>query len=238
MMMSHFTGGSSRCCPAGAAGTSCDHAVMTAVCTPNWWERTVVPRLVDVALRGRDIGELRQRACAGLTGRVLELGFGSGLNTRLYPDAVAAVDAVEPSDVGWRLSERRRAESGTPVRRVGLDGQALAADDAAYDCVLSTFTLCTIPDVALAFREVRRVLRPGGTFHFLEHGSGPTERVRSWQRRLEPAQRRLAGGCHLTRDVPALVAEAGFEVTDLDQRYLAGPAVTKPWAYLSLGRAS
>jgi SAM-dependent methyltransferase len=211
---------------------------MTAACTPSWWERTVVPHLVDVSLRGDGIGELREQACVGLTGRILELGFGSGLNTRFYPDAVASVDAVEPSDVGWQLSERRRADSATPVHRVGLDGQALDAGDGAYDCVLSTFTLCTIPDVALALPEVRRVLRPGGTFHFLEHGSGPTDRVRRWQRRLEPVQRRVAGGCHLTRDVPALVKAAGLEVNDLQQRFLDGPGVTKPWAYLSLGRAS
>ncbi len=169
---------------------------------------------------------------------MLELGFGSGLNTPFYPDAVVSVDAVEPSDVGWALSERRRAECATPVHRAGLDGQALDADDAAYDCVLSTFTLCTIPDVELALREVRRVLRPGGTFHFLEHGSGPTERVRRWQERLEPLQKALAGGCHLTRDTPALIATSGLQVDHVEQRYLGGPGLAKPWTYLSFGRAS
>ena len=168
---------------------------------------------------------------------MLELGFGSGLNTRFYPESVESIDAVEPSDVGWGLSVRRRAECTTPVHRVGLDGQALDADDASYDCVLSTFTLCTIPDVELALREVRRVLRPGGTFHFLEHSSGPTERVRRWQRRMEPIQKAVAGGCHLTRDTPALVAAAGMDVVDLEQRYLGGPGVSKPWTYLSSGRA-
>jgi len=145
---------------------------------------------------------------------------------------------VEPSDLGWQLSERRRKESTVPVQRVGLDGQTLDADDSAYDSVLSTFTLCTIPDVDLALREVRRVLRPGGTFHFLEHGNGPTEKVRRWQRRMEPIQKRVAGGCHLTRDIPALVGHAGLTVSSLEQRYLPGPAVMKPWMYLSMGRAS
>ena len=201
------------------------------------WDKHVVPRLVDATLRGPVIEELRERVCAGLAGRVLELGFGSGLNTRFYPAAVVSVDAVEPSDLGWDMSERRRESSSTPVHRVGLDGQALDADDAAYDVVLCTFTLCTIPDAELALREVRRVLRPGGTFHFLEHGSGPTERVRTWQRRMEPIQKRVAGGCHLTRDVPALVEAAGMEVTDLEQRFLPGPGVSKPWTYLSMGRA-
>jgi SAM-dependent methyltransferase len=202
------------------------------------WNERVVPRLVDVSLRGPEIEQLRERACAGLRGRVLELGLGSGLNTPFYPDEIESVDAVEPSDVGWGLSARRRAESAVPVRRVGLDGQALDADDAAYDAVLSTFTLCTIPDVALALREVRRVLRPGGTFHFLEHGLSPSDGVRRWQGRLEPVQKRLAGGCHLTRDVPDLVEGAALEVRDLEQRYLGGPGFMRPWTYLSLGRAS
>jgi SAM-dependent methyltransferase len=201
------------------------------------WDERVVPRLADRSLRSPVIGKLREPVCAGLRGRVLELGFGSGLNTRFYPEAVQSVDAVEPSDVGWGLSERRRSECDTPVHRVGLDGQALDADDAAYDSVLSTFTLCTIPDVELALREVRRVLRPGGTFHFLEHGSGPTERVRTWQRRMEPIQKAVAGGCHLTRDVPVLVAAAGMDVVDLEQGYLGGPGVSKPWTYLTSGRA-
>ena len=191
---------------------------------PGWWERRVVPRLVDAALRGPDIDRLREQACVGLRGRVMELGFGSGLNTRFYPDAVDSVDAVEPSDLGWERSLAGREGSPKPVHRVGLDGQALDADDAAYDAVLCTFTLCTIPDVELALREVRRVLKPGGTFHFLEHGSGPTERVRTWQRRMEPIQKRVAGGCHLTREVPALVQAAGLQVDTLEQDYLPGPA--------------
>ena len=205
---------------------------------PALWEQRVVPRLVEVSLRGPEIGVLREQVCAGLSGQVLEIGFGSGLNTDFYPAAVDSVDAVEPSDTGWRMSERRRAGAVRPIRRLGLDGQSVDADDAAYDSVLSTFTLCTIPDVARAMQEVRRVLRPGGTFHFLEHGSGPTERVRRWQRRFEPVQRRMAGGCHLTRDIPTMVRDAGLEVHELEQRYLGGPALMAPWTYLSLGHAS
>ena len=197
----------------------------------------MVPRLVDATLRGSDVGELREQVCQGLSGRVLELGFGSGLNTRYYPAAVDSVDAVEPSDDGWELSERRRGSSTTPVHRIGLDGQALGADDAAYDAVLCTFTLCTIPDPVLALQEVRRVLRPGGTFHFLEHGRGPTARVRRWQERMEPFQRRIAGGCHLTRDMPALVRGVGLDLPDVRSQYLPGPGVSKPWAYLYLGTA-
>jgi len=202
-----------------------------------FWEERLLPRLVDISLRGKDIGDLRIEACAGLTGRVLEIGFGSGLNTRFYPPEVMAVGAVEPSDLGWQLSERRRARSNIPIDRVGLDGQRLDADDNAYDCVLSTFTLCTIPDVEQALLEVRRVLRPGGSLHFLEHGRAPSPGVARWQRRLEPIQKRVAGGCHLTRHVPGLVTAAGLEVADLRQEYLPGPAPSRPWMYGYLGRA-
>ena len=201
------------------------------------WTDHVVPRLADASLKGHEIGELRARACAPLRGKVLELGFGTGLNLRWYPPQVSGVAAVEPSDVGWRLSERRRARSEVQVERRGLDGQHLDEPDESYDAVLSTFTLCTISDPGLALAEVRRVLRPGGVFCFLEHGLSPESGVARWQRRLDPVQRRVAGGCHLSRDVPAVVEAAGLEVTGLTARYLEGPRVSRPWAYGYLGAA-
>jgi ubiquinone/menaquinone biosynthesis C-methylase UbiE len=202
-----------------------------------FWERRVVPRLVEATLRGDEIDRLRTEACRGLTGRVLEIGFGSGLNTPFYPRELVSVGAVEPSDLGWRMSAERRAGAHVPVERVGLDGQRLDAADASYHSVLLTFTLCTIPDPAAALREARRVLLPGGSLHFLEHGRAPSPRVQRWQRRMEPFQRRIAGGCHLTRDVPALVGAAGFEVVELRQAHLPGPAPSKPWSFVSVGRA-
>jgi ubiquinone/menaquinone biosynthesis C-methylase UbiE len=202
-----------------------------------WWSERVVPRVNDKSLSTKPVMRLRREVCSGLSGRVLELGFGSGLNIDAYPPAVTAVDAVEPSDVGWKLSEERRARAAVPVQRVGLDGERLDAPDASYDAVLSTFTLCTIPDVRAALAEVRRVLRPGGTVHVLEHGLAPEPRVVVWQRRLEPLQRRVAGGCHLTRDVPALLTEAGLHVERLDQAYLPGPGIAKPWGFGSLATA-
>jgi SAM-dependent methyltransferase len=202
-----------------------------------FWTDRVVPRITDRALSSPDVMELRSIACAGLTGRVLEIGFGSGLNVGRYPDGVTRLDAVEPSEVGWALSARRRAGSRVPVERTGLDGQRLSAADGQYDAVLSTFTLCTIPDVARALAEVRRVLAPGGAFHFLEHGRAPDAGVERWQRRLDPVQRRVCGGCHLSRDIPALIAAAGLEVTDLSAAYLPGPGVGRPWTYGFVGRA-
>ncbi len=203
-----------------------------------YWDDRIVPRLTDRALRSHEIGELRATACAGLHGRVLEIGFGSGLNLPYYPVEVTSVSAVEPADEGWALSERRRARSLVTVERTGLDGQRLDAEDASYDSALSTFTLCTIPDAAAALDEVRRVLRPGGTFHFLEHGLAPDAGVATWQRRLEPLQRRVFAGCHLTRDMPALLEAAGLEIAHLEQRYLPGPAPLRPWSYGYLGRAT
>lgn len=196
----------------------------------------MVPHVVDRALRSREIGELRAEVCAGLSGEVLEVGFGGGLNLRHLPAAVVRVDAVEPSDRGWELSGRRRAECDVPVARVGLDGERLASFDASYDHVLCTFTLCTIPDPALAVAEMRRVLRPGGTVAFLEHGRAPTERMASWQERLDPVQRRVAGGCHLSRDVPDLLSCAGLDVDRLRAEYLPGPR--SPWSFGFRGLAT
>jgi ubiquinone/menaquinone biosynthesis C-methylase UbiE len=203
-----------------------------------FWERHVVPRGVEVVLSGKDMADARALVCEGLTGRVLEIGFGSGMNTRYYPSEVISVGAVEPNDLGWRMSDKRRRLADVRIERVGLDGQRLGAEDGSYHCVLSTFTLCTIPDVRAALSEVRRVLLPGGSLHFLEHGLAPTPGVARWQRRLEPVQKRMAAGCHLTRDIPELVAEAGLEVVELRQEYLPRPAPTRPWTYVSIGRAT
>ncbi|WP_395691999.1 class I SAM-dependent methyltransferase [Nocardioides sp.] len=201
------------------------------------WTDRVVPRLADRSLSTRPVMRLRRGAVAGLGGRVLEIGFGSGLNAGLYPPEVDQVDAVEPSDVGWEMSEARRAAATVPVERVGLDGQRLAAQDQTYDAVLSTFTLCTIPDATRALGEVRRVLRPGGALHFLEHGLSPDPGVGRWQRRLDPLQRLVAGGCELSRDVPTLVRAAGFDVLELESAYLPGPGAGRPWTWVSRGRA-
>jgi ubiquinone/menaquinone biosynthesis C-methylase UbiE len=187
-----------------------------------FYAEQVLPRIINAVCGMKSMEPLRDRTCRGLHGQVLEIGFGSGLNVPHYPATVTSVAAVEPADTGWKLSEKRRDGSAVPVERVGLDGQSLPLADDSCDTALSTWTLCTIPDVEAALAEVRRVLKPGGTFHFVEHGLAPDEQVRRTQHRFEPLQKRIAGGCHLTRQIPELLRAAGFEITDLDQFYEKG----------------
>ncbi|HEY8300839.1 MAG TPA: class I SAM-dependent methyltransferase [Jatrophihabitans sp.] len=200
-----------------------------------WYTEHVLPRLVDVTLGTAQHRRLRERVAAELHGTVLEIGFGSGLNLPHLPPTVTEVLAVEPSHRAVELAAGRISASTAQVRLVGLDGQHLDLPDDSVDCALSTWTLCTIPDAVGALREVKRVLRPGGTLRFVEHGRAPSERVRRWQNRLDPLQQRLAGGCHLNRDIPALMTEAGLQVRDLDTFYAA--AEPKPFGHLFLGSA-
>ncbi len=200
-----------------------------------FYREQVVPRLINVVCGASRNDPLRRRACEPLQGVVMELGFGSGHNVAFYPAAVTRVDAVEPADVGWRLAARRVARSTVPVRRAGLDGQTLPIDDDSYDAVLSTWSLCTIPDASVALHEVRRVLKPGGTFRFLEHGLAPDAAVRRWQHRLEPVQKRVAGGCHLTRPIVQTLTDAGFVIEDVDVFY--EPGAPKVLGALALGTA-
>jgi len=188
-----------------------------------FYEEQILPRLTDRVLRGQEAARLRARVTAGLSGEVLEVGFGSGLNMPYYPAAVTRVRAVDPSAVARKLAAERVAASTVPVEYIGADAQALPLADASVDHVVSILTLCTIPAVDRALAEIRRVLRPGGAFHFMEHGLSPDEAVARWQHRLTPLQRRVFGGCHIDRPIGRLVADAGLELTRLDNFYLKGP---------------
>jgi SAM-dependent methyltransferase len=199
-----------------------------------FYREHVLPRLVDRACGTAGLRKWRAELSTGLSGRVVEIGFGSGLNVDHYPSTVEKVFAVEPSATAFRIAQKRIGGSPVAVELVGLDGQSIPLPDDSCDDALCTFALCTIPDADAALAEVRRVLRPGGRFHFLEHGLAPDPGVAAWQRRIEPFQCRLADGCHLTRDPVSLVRGAGFVLDDVDQRYGVGP---KPWSWFTRGVA-
>ena len=188
-----------------------------------FYQDQVVPRITNVALGSGEFDRIRRRVTAGLAGEVLEVGFGSGLNVPHYPPGVKRVRAVDPATVGRKLAAGRVAASPVPVEYVGLDGQVLPVESGRVDHVLITWTMCTIPDVEAALREMHRVLRPGGQLHFAEHGRSPDPRVVRWQDRLTPLQRRIYAGCHLNRPIDRLVRQAGFRITRLDNFYLPGP---------------
>jgi ubiquinone/menaquinone biosynthesis C-methylase UbiE len=183
----------------------------------------ILPRVTDVLLASRRMQRVRRPALEGLSGTVVEIGFGSGPNAPLYPPEVELVYAIEPSEVARGRAARRVAESNAEVRFVGLDGEHLPLDDASADNVLSTWTLCTIPDVDQAMREVKRVLVPGGRLHFLEHGLSEEPKVEKWQHRLTPIQRRIGGGCHLDRDIAAIVGRSGLRIERLSRFTISGP---------------
>jgi ubiquinone/menaquinone biosynthesis C-methylase UbiE len=206
-----------------------DHAQVS------WYADHVVPRLVEAMCVNDRMLPLRQRAVSRASGTVLELGFGSGGNLPAYPDAVSKVIAVDPSFTGRRLAQDRIAAASVEVEFVGLDGQDLPLDDASVDTAVSTWTLCTIPDAVRAVSEVRRVLRPGGNLLFLEHGLSPDARTARWQHRLDGLQQRVAGGCHLVRDIRQVIEGGGLSIERCDNFTIAGP---KPWTYIYAGVAS
>jgi ubiquinone/menaquinone biosynthesis C-methylase UbiE len=199
------------------------------------YQDQLLPRLQDKAMGRRAMGEVRARTCSGLAGRVVEVGFGTGLNARYYPPEVSNIFAIEPSRVCMQLAESKIASTEATVELAGLTGEHLDLPSEEFDAVLSTWTLCSIPNLDSALEELRRVLKPGGALHFVEHGHAPDASVARWQQRIEPINKRLAGGCHLTRRIDAAIEEAGFTIERLDTYYLDGEP--KPFGYTFEGRA-
>ncbi len=179
--------------------------------------------------------EARGRVCEGLEGAVVEIGFGTGLNARYYSSKITKLVAIEPSRVCMKIAEPRIAGAAAPVEYGGLTGERLDLPTGEFDAALSTWTLCTIPNMDAALAEIRRVLKPGGSFYFIEHGHAPDEKVARTQARLEPLNKRLAGGCHLTRRIPDDIERAGFDIPEINSYYFKGEP--KPMGFTYEGRA-
>lgn len=190
------------------------------------YSRWLFPRLCDWVMRQPRLSALRRELLSGVKGEVLEIGFGSGLNLPHYPKGVTRITAVDPNGAMSRLAEKRVNASPIPVDYKIIGAERIPIGDAAFDSVVSTWTLCSIPDVGLALKEIGRLLKPGGRFFFLEHGRSAEPNVAAWQDRLTPLNKKLAGGCHLNRDIGEIIEAAGLKIVALDRFYLEkGPKI-------------
>ncbi len=199
-----------------------------------FYDKNIVPRLIDIAAGGKDIAVERARCLAQVKGTVLEVGFGTGHNLPYYSRHVQKVVGVDPSGKSGRIARRRIEKASFPVELVELPGERISLPDASFDSVVSTLSLCTIADPRAALAQMRRVLKPGGRFFFLEHGLSDEAKIQRWQDRLNGLQQRIFGGCHINRPIDHLITGAGFVMETLDRYYMKGP---KPLSYLYRGTA-
>ncbi len=198
------------------------------------YQRHVLPRLLHLTMRQKQLLPFRRRVIGAAEGRVLEVGIGSGINLPLYGPSVRTVIGLDPSPELLRMARDRPASAPVPVELLEASAEAVPLEAASIDTVVTTWTLCTIPDAHRALAELRRVLKPGGTLLFVEHGRAPEPGVAHWQDRLDPIWRRIAGGCHLNRKIDDLIAGSGFRIDALANARLSGP---KTHTFLYEGRA-
>jgi len=200
----------------------------------NLYEKWILPRLVDVAMRNKEATRYRSQIVPQAHGTVLEIGVGSGLNLPFYGAGVERLYGLDPSEELLTMARKKARGITLPIEFLAHTGEEIPLDDASVDTVVTTWTLCTIPNPLQALREMRRVLKPGGAMLFAEHGLAPETQVQGWQQRLNPLWRRIAGGCNLNRKIDQLILTAGFQIASLDTEYAKGP---RPMSYIYAGRA-
>jgi ubiquinone/menaquinone biosynthesis C-methylase UbiE len=194
----------------------------------------VLPHLISLAMRQGDLTAYRRRVVSAARGRVLEIGIGSGLNLPFYDQGVTEVIGLDPSERLLAMTRAAARQAHAPVRLLSGSAEGISLEDASVDDVVITWTLCSVGETARTLAEIRRVLKPTGNLFFVEHGKAPDVAVRAWQDRLTPVWKHVAGGCHLNRDVPHLIAAAGFDLHDLHTGYMSGPRL---FTFMFEGRA-
>jgi ubiquinone/menaquinone biosynthesis C-methylase UbiE len=199
-----------------------------------FYKQIILPRLCDLAMRNKDLLPYRERAIRAARGRVLEIGIGSGGNLPFYGPAVKQVVGLEPSPKLLEMARHAR-QPDIPVEFVEASAEAIPIEDRSMDTVVTTWTMCSIPDIDRALAEARRVLKPAGKLVFVEHGRAPEPRVRWWQDRLTPAWGRISGGCHLNRDIADVLRRNGFDIEVMHTGYMNG---LKPMTFMYEGQAS
>jgi ubiquinone/menaquinone biosynthesis C-methylase UbiE len=199
-----------------------------------FYQDRIVPYLVHMSMRQEPLAAYRERVVSAAFGRILEIGIGSGLNLRHYSDQAQHVIGLDPSAKLLSMAAKADRRGGLSVELVKGSAETIPMEDNTVDTVLTTWTLCTIPDANRALSEIRRVLKPGGRLLFVEHGRSPDDKVQRWQDRLNPIWKRIAGGCHLNRSISHLIEVAGFRIERLDTGYMKGP---KPMTFMYEGAA-
>jgi ubiquinone/menaquinone biosynthesis C-methylase UbiE len=196
------------------------------------YSRFLFPRVLDFAMKHEELTNLREKMIQAARGVVLEVGIGSGLNLPFYTSSVTKLYALEPSAELLTKARTRSARAPFPIEWLNSAAELIHLPDSSVDTVVVTWSLCSMQDPSAALGEMSRVLRPDGRLIFIEHGLSPDAGVQSWQNRLTPVWRRLAGGCHLNRKMDDLIRSAGFSIATLDAAYIPGP---RPLTYTYVG---
>jgi ubiquinone/menaquinone biosynthesis C-methylase UbiE len=199
-----------------------------------FYQDHILPFLIHLSMRNKNLAAYRARVVGAAEGRVLEIGIGSGLNLPFYGGSIEQVIGLDPSPKLLKMARRAARRTSAPVEFLEGSTEAIPLTDKSIDTIVTTWTLCSVPDASRALGEMRRVLRTGGRLLFVEHGRAPEPRVRWWQDRLTPVWKRFAGGCHLNRAIGNLIEDAGFRIERLDNGYMRGP---KPMTFMYEGSA-